>query len=464
MRKRFIAVISLISALIFALTLPVSGADAPPAPYPVEAAVYASNIRRSGTVTISLTNENFQARGYRYGDIIDVSFFGQHIKVPFCSSYNDVPEGSAVLLAVAGENYLQLAVNGGDFASTYGFALKSSGGTDSNAFYWTFADGGHDAANITLSLDAAGLYLQGYYSLIPLSISKIRSDFPNLTDAQFANFRPVTTSGMGRGVLYRTSSPVDPQNWRNTYADAELRKAGVTVVLNLADSQSAIANYPGFSNSYYSSVKYYGLAMDDNFSVPELPSKIAEGLKFLAANPGVYAVHCTIGRDRAGLISALLECFMGASYQEIVADYMTTYYNYYGILPSETRYQAIANGNIVRTLTRLFEVPDLSSTDLSYCAERFFHTIGLSDQEIAALRANLSASPADPPPPVVPAAPAENSRVSVYRTHTVRDGEDLWSISDKYYGDARSYMRIATINHIGYPYQLQPGQTLLIPV
>ena len=299
MRKRFIAVISLISALIFALTLPVSGADAPAAPYPVEAVVYASNIRRSGTVTISLTNENFQARGYRYGDIIDVSFFGQHIKVPFCSSYNDVPEGSAVLLAVAGENYLQLAVNGGDFASTYGFALKSVGGTDSNAFYWTFADGGHDAANITLSLDAAGLYLQGYYSLIPLSISKIREDFPNLTDAQFANFRPVTTSGMGRGVLYRTSSPVDPQNWRNTYADAELRKAGVTVVLNLADSQSAIANYPGFSNSYYSGVKYYGLAMDDNFSVPELPSKIAEGLKFLAANPGVYAVHCTIGRDRA---------------------------------------------------------------------------------------------------------------------------------------------------------------------
>ena len=456
-------VLSLILALAF--PLPAFGVDASRTADPVEAVVYASNIRQSGTVTISMTAETFQARGYRYGDIVNVSFSGQTIKIPFCSSYGDVPEGSAVLLAIPGENYLQLAINGGDFTSTYGLAVKSVSGIHADSFYWTFSDGRRDSAVITISLEAAGLYLQGYYSLIPLSISKIREDFPDLTDAQFANFRPVTTTGMGRGVLYRTSSPVDPQNWRNTYADAELRKAGVTVVLNLADSQGMISEYPGFGNSYYSTITYYGLAMDDNFSVPELPSKIAEGLKFLAAHPGVYAVHCTIGRDRAGLISALFECFMGASYHEIVADYMTTYYNYYGITPSETRYQAIANSNIVRTLTRLFEVPDLSQTDLAYCAERYFRTIGLTDDEISALRSNLSASPAIPQPPTLTnASVSARSSVTVYRTHTVQNGEDLWSISTKYYGDARSYMRIATINRIGYPYQIRVGQTLLIPV
>ena len=34
------------------------------------------------------------------------------------------------------------------------------------------------------------------------------------------------------------------------------------------------------------------------------------------------------------------------TYDEVVADYMVTYYNYYGVEPGTDKYDAIANSNI----------------------------------------------------------------------------------------------------------------------
>jgi len=52
--------------------------------------------------------------------------------------------------------------------------------------------------------------------------------------------------------------------------------------------------------------------------------------RFIIANDGPYLIHCTEGKDRAGFVSAVLEALMGADLQEIVADYMKSYENYYG--------------------------------------------------------------------------------------------------------------------------------------
>ena len=38
-----------------------------------------------------------------------------------------------------------------------------------------------------------------------------REDYPELTDEQFANFRNIATTGMGAGILYRSSSPINPE-------------------------------------------------------------------------------------------------------------------------------------------------------------------------------------------------------------------------------------------------------------
>ena len=48
----------------------------------------------------------------------------------------------------------------------------------------------------------------------------------------------------------------------------------------------------------------------------------AEGLRFFIANDGPYLIHCNEGQDRTGFSVAILECLMGASEEEVVADYM----------------------------------------------------------------------------------------------------------------------------------------------
>ena len=82
---------------------------------------------------------------------------------------------------------------------------------------------------------------------------------------------------------------------------------------------------------------------------------------------------------------------MGASAEEVDADYMVTYYNYFGVAPGTDRYDAIAKVNIVPSLCLVFGVDDLiaPTMDLSACAENYMRIIGLADEEIRALKARL---------------------------------------------------------------------------
>ena len=230
------------------------------------------------------------------------------------------------------------------------------------------------------------------------------ADYPNLSDAEFGNFRNIATTGMGKDVLYRGSSPINPELGRNTYVDAALKQAGVNVIMNLANSPEEAEAYEGFADTYYSGQKVIYLNLGVDFSAPEFQKGLAEGLRFFAANKGTYYVHCTEGKDRAGFVSALLECLMGATYDEVVADYMVTYYNYYGVEPGTDKYNAIANSNIIKTLQNAFGVEDLSKADLQKGAKDYMKAIGLTDAEITDLMVNLGY--VAPVEPVTPSKPA----------------------------------------------------------
>lgn len=49
------------------------------------------------------------------------------------------------------------------------------------------------------------------------------------------------------------------------------------------------------------------------------------------------------------------------------------------------------------------------------------------------------------------------------KTHTVATGEDLWSISEQYYGSGYNWVDIAKENNISDPNKIEAGQTLVIP-
>ena len=49
------------------------------------------------------------------------------------------------------------------------------------------------------------------------------------------------------------------------------------------------------------------------------------------------------------------------------------------------------------------------------------------------------------------------------KTHTVSLGEDLWKISETYYGTGYGWVDIAEVNNISSPDLIEVGQTLTIP-
>ncbi|MCR5431815.1 MAG: tyrosine-protein phosphatase [Lachnospiraceae bacterium] len=353
------------------------------------------NISKYGNVGIPVTCEEFLAAGYEFGDIVKVKFLGTSISVPFVSNFSDIDSGDSAMFALDGQEYLFIAVNMGDFATSNGIAVKTV--NEDGSFTWNWAEGVTEPVKFKISLKKAGGYYNEYV-LHKLSSTNEREDYAKLSDEEFANFREVTTTGMGKGVLYRTSSPINPRDNRNAYADAAIKKAGVTVMINLADDENTAKGYEGYEESYYSTIKSIELDMTADYESEDFRAKLAEGLRFIAGNPGVYAVNCTEGKDRAGFVTALLECLMGASYEEVADDYMVSFYNYYGVTKDDKRYEPILSGNLAKTLKSVFTFTkkdkkrELSSMNLAKYAKKYFKSLGLTSKEIKKIKKNLSAA------------------------------------------------------------------------
>ncbi len=342
-----------------------------------------------GNVFTNCKVEDFIGQmGFEIGDIVDVKFLNQELTLPVVPDYTYVDSGNPAII-VHQTGYISLAINMGNFAETYGLAVKKS--NDDGEWWWEAKDGVSFPVEVTFEINEEGGY-DNEILLRELVVSNNRNDYKHLTDEEFANFRAIGTTGIGLGKLYRTSSPINPEMGRNIYALKALENANVTVIINLADSKEEAMLYEGFEDSYYANQKVIYLGLGVDFNSNEFKNGLAKGLRYIAENEGVYAIHCTHGKDRAGFVAALLECLMGATYEEVVADYMLTYYNYYGVEPGTDKYKFIAEGNIIASLENAFGVEDLSKVDLAKEAEEYIESLGLSDSEIESIKENLSVS------------------------------------------------------------------------
>lgn len=344
-----------------------------------------ADISKYGNIGLSLSHEDLVA-AFEYGDIVSVSFVGTTIDVPFVSTFSDVDAGEAALVSVVGYQP-GLAINRGDFATTYGIATKVT--NDDGTIAWKYAKGVSGPVSFAVTLKEKGGY-RDEWLLRHLHYTDERSDYAQLSDEEFANFRAVTTTGMGAGVLYRSSSPIRPLHRRNAYADAAFRAHGVTRAVDLADDEATARSYEGYGKTRFAGIEHVALNMDVSFEGDDFRAKLAEGLRFIARAPGTYALFCNEGIDRAGFVSAVVECLMGASYDEVVEDFMTSYRNYYGVVPGDVRYDLIVQGLLARPLSAALGVSDLASADLAAAAEGYVRGLGLGEQEVAALKRNLS--------------------------------------------------------------------------
>ena len=350
-----------------------------------------AEIQKYGNLVLSLTGSELLEAGYAYGDVVTVTINGTGYDMPVGSNYADVDQGSMICRVVikpdTKEDQIILAINMGDLATVSGIATKEK--TDADPGYiWHLNEGVTEPVRVSIAMKEQGGYYDQYV-IHQLVRSENREDYPDLSDEEFANFRAITTTGVSTGKLYRSSSPVNPEINRNLIADRAAAAAGVKTFINLADSEEEMRGYEGFDASYYSTQKIIPLNLGVDFLAEEFRVGLAEGLRFIAANEAPYLVHCTEGKDRAGFVSAVLECLMGASADEVIADYMVTFFNYYGVQPETEQYDIIANSNICKSLAAAFEIPDIREADLQAEAEAYLLEIGLTAEEIAQVRTNL---------------------------------------------------------------------------
>ena len=380
----------LIAVLMIGLALFVSSAETS---YPTFE-IGVREIQKYGNIVLDVEPEKLQEAGYAYGDMLAVTMDGKTWQIPFCTNYSDVDNGSYV--ACDKDEGLILAINMGDFATAGGIAEKIT--AEDKSFTWVFPDG-KSLENLVFSIsmgEKGGYHDQ--YLIHQLVRTNDRADYDS--DQIFANFRNIAAGDLGKNTLFRSSSPINNELSRAAYADDFVESNGIRTVMNLANSDTDIAGYiaqEDFDSPYYASLyqagKVKALNLSLNFAAEGFQDGLAEGLRFFIANEGPYLVHCDEGKDRAGFVSALLACYMGASYDQVVEDYMQTYINYYHLEKDSEQYIAVKNSNIdstLRMITGSSDHTDLAGADLVAAARRYMKRIGLSDAECEALRSNLA--------------------------------------------------------------------------
>ena len=367
-----------LSALVLILVVMLSGCAKT-----VETTAHVAEIAKYGNLILDITGAELFNQGYEYGDVLEVRVAGRTVEVPLCSNYSDVDNGVAVLRAASDDSPLVLAINMSDFATTYGIAAKSTI-EEEPGYEWDYLI--QAPVEIKITMKQEGGY-RDQWLVHQLVGSVERSDYAHLSDEAFANFRVIDTTGMGAGKLYRSSSPINPAIGRSTYADKAARDAGIRTVINLADPSNV---YETPEDSYYRNcqVTYLNLGMDP--VAEDFKAGLAQGMRSIISGEAPYLIHCNEGKDRAGFVSAVLECLMGATADEVVDDYMETFFNYYGVEKGTEKYNAVVNSNIIPTLKTIFGVADIYTADLEAEAETYFmEDLGLSAKEVAELKVKL---------------------------------------------------------------------------
>ncbi len=208
-----------------------------------------------GNLKTTVDGADFMACGFEWGDILSVAFLDKNLDLPLVPNLSYVDSG---LPAVRVEkdslgqpaNTVVLGINMGDFTDTFGIAKKTT--EEDGSWYWTANEGVEFPFEIVFTVGEKQGYLSEYQAR-DLVYSSERSDYPNLSDEQYANFRKVETTGM-HGNLYRSSTPVRARYGRNIQADEACRKAGVSIAINLADSRSEAEEREEFKGTYYSTI------------------------------------------------------------------------------------------------------------------------------------------------------------------------------------------------------------------
>ena len=366
---------------------------------------------------VNISIRDFIALGFEFGDACDVvlenDLFRYEFKsVPFYNGY--------------------YTKTGNPLLCGYGYAVREKRGEDyqytrTDYPYLRFCFNNREMWNLlhlttdmkcTITLVEKGGYDYDQKLVGSQTYSKNFEDYEaknGITQEEvFANFRAVRSNAIRENVLFRSASPFDNANNRAPYADELAKANGIDYVLNLADSQAKIDMYKeseiwpelDYSRKLLNNGQVCLMSMSAAYEGTAYQSALVNGLNSALAHSATrILIHCTEGKDRTGFVALLLESLCGATYEEMVHDYMITYDNYYSLTEAsdKTAYDYIVElkfddmVNYLLTFDSTLEAKGDGTYDLAgvtpenyaAAARNLLAKAGMSDDNLQALTALL---------------------------------------------------------------------------
>ena len=415
--KKFFAILTILCLLLCAISVHAEPAQSSEEPLSVTLDVLNRGADAFFGCDVNISIKDFIALGFELGDACDVvlenSLYRYEFKsVPFYNGYY-TKTGDPLLCA-------------------YGYAIKENRGDDyqytrTDYPYLRFCFNNREMWNLlhlttdmkcTITLIEQGGYEYEQKLVGGLTYSKDFEDYEAKNgiskEEVFANFRAVKSDAIKEDVLFRSASPFDNANNRAPYVNALAKANGIDYVLNLADSQSKIDKYKeaeiwselDYSQALLDNDQVCLMSMSAAYEGAGYQSALVNGLNSaLAHNATKILFHCTEGKDRTGFVGLVLESLCGASYEEMLYDYMVTYDNYYNLTEAteKTAYDYIVElkfhdmVNYLLTFDASLEAKGDGSYDLAAvtsenyatAARNFLSKAGMSEDNLDALIALL---------------------------------------------------------------------------
>ncbi len=322
-----------------------------------------------GAAMLDFTETDMTKAGFTLGDVVSITVDGKEIVMPYYDGYYT---RNGEYLCVAYPTYPSICFT----ANNVGLPEELTG---------------LEGHAVTVRMKEKGGCIDVQQAL-SMKYTNDREDYALISDAAFANARGVSAGKMASGILYRSSSPFSNEINRAKYVSEYLEQAKVMTVLNLTDTEEKMAAYdmPAYSRSLWVGGQVILCPLKADPTADDYNQRLVAALKELPSRPAPYVVHCTEGKDRTGYVCALLEGLCGATYEEIVADYLITYDNYYQITPVKD--PALCNTLVsLRLNTCLMyyagvdDEAQLPGIDYAKAFSNYLLTHGMSQEQLDAL-------------------------------------------------------------------------------
>lgn len=267
-----------------------------------------------GAAMLDITGADMTAAGFTLGDVISITVGDTSLVMPYYDGFYN-RNGEYVCVAYPTSPTIRFTAN------NIGLPPELLG---------------LEGHSVTIRMKEKGGSLDVQQAM-SMTYSNDRDDYPDISDAAYANARAAVAGNIPHGVLYRSSSPFCNDINRAFYVSAYLEGEGVKTVLNLTDTEEDMLTYddmPPYSRTLWDGGNVILCPLKTDPTADDYNERLIAALKELPSHPAPYLVHCMEGKDRTGYVCALLEGLCGATYEEIVADYLITYDNYYRITPA----------------------------------------------------------------------------------------------------------------------------------